>query len=316
MHRILVTGAATWTGGRLVWELEQRRGVEVLAVDEIPQRIAFTSRYHQLGGDRIELAKIILDARPDTVVHLLTVDRSSELGSVMAHEQAVIGTQAVVGAIGRCPTVRRAVIKSDAAVYPIGPRNPSIFAETTPTRGRLSRYGQEIADLEDLVAQVAPHQPRVSYTVLRLAPIFGRNIRNPLSRFLSLTVVPTLLGFDPRIHIVHEEDAVAALLCAVDGTVSGTFNVAATGPMYLSRMLRLGRRVAQPLPGRGFDAALRGLRRIGVQVPSHLAAMMRHGLVLDTTAMQRDLGFAPHLTVRQTALAGYGRMTPEQGTGP
>ncbi len=315
MRRILVTGAATWTGGRLVWELEQRRDVAVFAVDEIPPRIAFTSPYHQVEQDRMELARHILDVQPDIVVHLLTVDRSAELGSGRAHEQAVIGTQAVIGAIGRLGSVRRVVVKSDAAVYPVGPRNPSIFTEDTRGRGGLSRYGREIADLEELIADVAPHQDRTTYTLLRFAPIFGRNIRNPLSRFLSLPVVPTLLGFDPRLHLIHEEDAVAALLVAVDTDVAGTYNVAATGPMYLSRMLRLGRRVAQPLPRRGFEAALRGLTRVGAAVPSHVAAMVKHGLVLDTTAMREELGFAPRLSVRQTSLAGYGRIETTAGSG-
>ena len=35
MRRILVTGAATWTGGRLIQRLERRAGFHVLAVDEI-----------------------------------------------------------------------------------------------------------------------------------------------------------------------------------------------------------------------------------------------------------------------------------------
>jgi UDP-glucose 4-epimerase len=310
MRRILVTGASTWTGGRLVWELEQRRGFEVFAVDEIPPRIAFTSPFAQLEIDRIELARHILDVAPDTVVHLLTVDRSGDLGPTRAHEQAVVGIQAVFGAVGRCDAVRRVVVKSDAAIYPIGPRSPSIFSEAIDHRGNLSRYGREIADLEELVTRVAPHQERVSYAVLRLAPIFGRNIRNPISRYLSLPVVPTLMGFDPRLHLIHEEDAVAAFLAAIDSDVAGTFNIAAAGAFYLSRLIRLGRRLGQPLPGRTFERALRGLSRVDITVASHLRAMLKHGLVLDTTSMRHDLGFSPQLTTRQTALAGYGRLAP------
>ncbi len=308
MRRILVTGASTWTGGRLVWELEQRRDVEVFAVDEISPRIAFTSPFAQLALDRVELARHILDVAPETVVHLLTVDRSVELGKAHAHEQAVLGIQALFGAIGRAKTVRRVVVKSDAAIYPVGPRSPSIFAEDSRHRGQLSRYGREIADLEDLVAGVRPHQPHVSYAILRLAPIFGRNVRNPLSRFLSLPVVPTLMGFDPRLHLIHEEDAVGAFLTALDSDVAGTFNIGAQGAIYLSRLLRLGRRIAQPLPSRGFAVALRGLARVDIGVPEHLQSLLKHGLVLDTGAMTHDLGFTPRLTTRQSVLAGYGRL--------
>lgn len=306
MRRILVTGASTWVGGRLVSLLERRGDLSVFAADEIEPRVPFSSPFAKLEMDRTELAYHLLDVAPEVVIHLLTVDRSVEMGSHRAHEEAIRGGQALFGAIGRSDTVRHVIVKSDAARYPVGPRNPSIMNESTPGTSS-SRYGREIADIEQVVATVAPHHTDVTYTLLRLAPIFGADIGNVLSRFLTLPVVPTRLGFDPRLHLINQDDAVAAFIHALDDPVPGTFNVATSGPMYLSRLLRLGRRVAQPLPKRPFESAIGALGRTGLHIPSHLTAMLHHGLVIDTASMREDLGFTPHLNTRQTVLAGYGR---------
>ncbi len=306
MRRILVTGAATWTGGRLVAELEQRSDVEVFAVDEIPPRLPFASHFAQLGMDRTELAHHVLETEPDTIVHLLTVDRTVELGKRRAHEQAVVGIQALFGAIGRSTSVRRVVVKSDAAVYRIGPRSPSVFAETTQGRGKLSSYGVQLADLESLISDLVPIHDHVSYAVLRLAPIFGSHVGNALSRYLSLPVVPTLLGQDPRLQLLHEDDAVRAFLAAIDSDAPGTFNVGGGPPVYLSRIIRLGRRIEQPLPQRLLDAALRGLSRVGQHLPDHLLQMLEHGIVLDTSQSSAALGFTPRRAGRDAVVAGYG----------
>jgi UDP-glucose 4-epimerase len=121
-------------------------------------------------------------------------------------------------------------------------------------------------------------------------------------------MVPTRLGFDPRLQFIHEDDAVAALSHAVFHPVSGTFNIASRGQMYLSRVLRLGGRIQQPLPKRGFEAALRALARLDLYVPDHISGLLRHGRVLDTTAMGSRLGFEPSKSCRQSVLAAYGRL--------
>ena len=90
--------------------------------------------------------------------------------------------------------------------------------------------------------------------------------------------------------------------------MAGTFNVAAPGQLYLSRVLRLGLRLGQPLPRRAFDAAIKGLRRLDLAVPPHLVSLWKHGLVVDTTRMRDGLGFEPALSCRQTVLAAYERV--------
>ncbi len=133
---------------------------------------------------------------------------------------------------------------------------------------------------------------------------------NPLSRYLRLPEVPTLAGFDPRWHLLHESDAVAAVLAATDAEGLGVLNVAPPTPMYLSRVIRLGRRKRKPMLRPFLSAAHRALGRQGVPVTSHLAQLLEHGVVLDTSALRSRTGFAP-LSVREAVLAGYRDPAPD-----
>ncbi len=308
VQRVLVTGAATWTGGSVVRELEKRDRMEVFAVDDIEPRIPFESDFQRLSLDRLAFAHHLLEIDPDIVVHLQTVDRSAELGRSRAHEESVVGAQALFGAIGRSPNVRRVIVKSDSAVYGESPRNPSVLTEAASIRSGSSDYQGDLEDMERFVQETALDHPRIDFTIVRFAPIIGPEVANSLTRYLTLPIVPTQMGFDPRFQFIHESDAVAAVLHAVDEDVSGTFNVAAPGQLYLSRVLRLGLRVPQPLPGRFFDSAMRGLARVDLVVPKHTIAVLKHGRVMDTTQMKEVFRFAPRFTCRQAVLDTYGRL--------
>ena len=308
MRHILVTGAATWTGGRLIEQLARDPANRIFAVDDVEPRIDVDAEFERLSIDRLDFARYLLDVGPHVVVHLQTVDRSTEIGGPRAHEENVVGAQALFGAIGRSETTRQVLVKSDSAVYGASSRNPSVLTVDSTARGR-GRYERDLAEMEEFVRAMAEAQPDVEYTVLRFAPIIGAQVRNPISRYLTLPAVPTLLGFDPRLQVIHEEDAVAALASVIDRPRPGTFNVAAPGQLYLSRILRLGRRVPQPLPKRAFESALRGLARVGLALPRHVASLLKHGRVMDVSGMREPLGFAPGFTCRQSVLATYKRIT-------
>jgi UDP-glucose 4-epimerase len=307
MERILVTGASSWIGGRVVQRLEERPDVEVFAVDSRPPRLEFSSEFREGGLDHIDFARYLLEVRPHAVLHLEIIDHRGERSDV-----PVLGAQALFGAIDRCPDTTRVVIKSDAAIYGAGPRKPSVFTETTELGPRRTlKHQRRLVEFEEFVHKVSERQAGVDYVTLRLASIVGPNIDNALSRYLRLQIAPTLAGFDPRLQFIYEEDAVRALLHALDGSATGAYNTAAEGQLYLSRVIRLGLHVQQPLFGRAFRSVVKGLRSAGIDLTEDMAALLQYGRVLDLHRMKSDLGFAPALTARQAALATMGRISSE-----
>lgn len=308
MARILVTGASSWVGGRLVRSLESRGDFEVFAVDEIEPTIEFSSPFHLSSLDVLEFAEHVISVRPSTVVHLQTLDRTAVLGPDHSLSSVVLGAQALFGAIGRLPDVKTVIVKSDAAVYGSGPRNPSVVRESTMTPARLTSYERSLRDVESSVLQLQNELPDIVFTVLRFNPIIGATIGNRFSRYLRLPVVPTLLGSDPRLQFLHEDEAVRALEHAIDHPTPGTFNIGSEGQLYLSRILRLGKRINQRLPTRQFEYAMRALRPFGASLPRHLVNLVKYGRVTDTYDMSEILGFTPELNCRRLVLATYDRL--------
>jgi UDP-glucose 4-epimerase len=311
MRTILVTGASTWVGGRLVQRLEARPETTVVPVDELTPRVSFVTPLVKASLDTLEFARTVIDIRPDVVIHLQTLDRTAELGRVRAREGMVLGAQALFGAISRVGTVRQVLVKSDTAIYGAGPRHPSILNETTEVAERTTtRYERSLEEVERFVADVAGKMPDVAFTVLRFVGIFGEAVGNGISHYLRLPSVPTNLGWDPRLQLIHEDEAVRAVVHALDHPIAGTFNVAADGQLYLSRILRLGRRRVRPVPRQQFERALRVLGAGELAKQRHLLSLLQHGRVVDTTRMREILGFSSLLDCRQTVLAGYGRLDP------
>ncbi len=298
VERILVTGAGSWIGGQCIRALE--RDHDVVAVDEVSPRIEFSAPFHRYSLDSLDFARFVIRTEPTTVMHLQTLDRSAELGATRAHEGMVLGGQALFGAIARTDSISHVVVKSDAAVYSTGPRHASVLDESTRIAGRATRYERNLRDTERFVSEIRDELPEVRFTVLRPAPIFGPTVANPLSRYLRMRVVPTLLGFDPRLQMLHEDDAVDAFIHAAHTPMAGTFNLAGDGVLYLSRMLRIGRRLPQPLPAPQLKRARQLIASLGgPRLASHTANLLRYGRYLDTTRMASVFGFEPRHTTRR-----------------
>ncbi|MDH3730119.1 MAG: NAD-dependent epimerase/dehydratase family protein [Acidimicrobiia bacterium] len=313
MERVLVTGAASWLGGRAIQLLEARPDTTILAVDDTEGEIALSSDLVTIGLDSLEFADLLKGFSPTAVLHLATIDRSAKVGAERSDRGMVVGAQALFGAIARCADTRRVVIKSEAGVYGMGPRQPSVATEDSSTTAKgASRHQRRLREMEAFVASQAERHVSASYTVLRLAPIVGPRIGNDLSRYLALPVVPTQLGFDPRLQFISEDDALAVLINALDSPRPGIFNIAADGQLYLSRVLRLGRRVQQPLPKRALSAARRGLAGWGIHLTDDDIRMLKYGRVMDTSKAATDRDLQPTLNCRQAVLSLYQRLGESQ----
>ena len=67
-----------------------------------------------------------------------------------------------------------------------------------------------------------------------------------ISRLLRSRVAPVLLGYDPTMQFIHEQDCARAIELAVLNKGWGVFNVAGEGVVPWSHAIRLAG--AEPLP--------------------------------------------------------------------
>jgi len=223
-------------------------------------------------------------------------------------ELNVIGTMQLLAACQRSPQVRRLVLASTTAVYGSSPRDPAVFTETMQARRIPSGgFAKDSLDIEGYVRGFARRRPDVGVSVLRFTDVIGPRIDSQLAAFLRLPVVPTVLGHDARLQLLHEDDAVAVLTRATTGEHVGTVNVAAEGTVLLSQAVRRLGRVPLPLPEPALGTAGRLTRQAGL--PAWSPDQLRHldaGRVVDTRVLHEEFGLTPRFTTAE-ALADFGR---------
>jgi UDP-glucose 4-epimerase len=249
---------------------------------------------------QVAIGKLIRRLKVDTVVHLaVMVDSPRDERSI--HETDVIGTMNILaGCSAPSGTVRRLIVKSSQAAYGAGPNDASFFSEEMTNPERLaSSITRDLLDMEQLVSEFALRNESCQVTVLRLG--FRVSEDTTLASYLSLPIVPTFAGFDPRLQLLHEDDAAEAIVRAVLGEHPGVFNVAAGGVVLLSQAIAImGGTPAPILPpyarwiGR---LALRAMTR--VKLPAHLADVIAYGSVMDCSRLEVAFGWKPAYTSRE-----------------
>ena len=251
-RRILIAGIGTHWGTELALRLERDPAVEqVLGIDTTPP-LAELERTEFLEADIRSplLARLLPSTGADTLVHtgILWYPEPGKPQRAL-HDINVIGTLQLLAACERTPSLQRVVLRGSAAIYGCEPTGPSFFTESMASDYPLrTRFQRDIGELEGYFANFARRHSGLTCCMLRYQPEIGPGLDAPLSRYLSLPVVPTQLGFDPRLQLLHAEDATGALLEATMKPIRGAVNVAPSGSISLSRALRLIDRPQLPIP--------------------------------------------------------------------
>ncbi|MGH3487516.1 MAG: NAD-dependent epimerase/dehydratase family protein [Actinopolymorphaceae bacterium] len=295
---VLVTGVSRDLGSRFARLLASDPDIDrVLGVDVVPPR-------HDLGGAefvRVDLrspvvSRVLAREEVDTVAHLNVIAAPQHAGGrATLKEINVIGTMQLLAACQRLPSVRKVVVKSSTTVYGAGPDDPAMFTEEMEPRSLpRSGFAKDAVEVEGYVRGFARRRPDVVVTTLRFANVMGPRVRTPITRYFTLPVVPTVLGFDARLQFTHEDDLLEALRLATVTDVPGTFNVAGDRILMLSQAIRRMGRPSAPVPafavatfGQAFRAA-----RLADFTPEQLS-YLTYGRGVDTTRMREELGFKP-----------------------
>jgi UDP-glucose 4-epimerase len=302
---ILVTGVSRFLGCHLASRLATDPSIErVLGVDTEPPPRELLRRMGRAAFVRADIrnpliAKVIKGAGVDTVVHAslsATPGRSGGRSSMM--EMNVIGTMQLLAACQQAESVRKLVVKSTTAVYGASARDPALFTEElAPKSLPSSGYAKDAVETEGYVRGFARRRPDVTVTALRFTNFIGPRIDTVMTRYFSLPVVPTVLGYDARVQLLHEQDALAVLERAVREDLPGVFNAGGEEVLLLSQAIRRAGRVALPMPAVAVGAASRLFRGAGlVDFSPEQMRFLNFGRVVDTTRLRTEFGFTPRWT--------------------
>ncbi|GGM69732.1 UDP-glucose 4-epimerase [Longimycelium tulufanense] len=303
---VLVTGVSRFLGGHLAARLAANPEIErVLGVDTVPPSRDLRRRMGRTEFVRADIrnpliAKIILRAGVDTVVH--TSVTASPAGPRSAtKEMNVIGTMQLLAACQKSPQVSKFIVKSTAAVYGASSRDPAMFTENMgPKDLPSSGYAKDAVEVEGYVRGFARRRPDVAVSTLRFANVVGPRIDTLLTRYFALPVVPTVLGYDARVQLLHSEDALAVLERATLNHLPGVYNVGGDGVLMLSQAIRRAGRVPLPVPAMAVQPVGRLFRSARlVDLSPEQVRFLNFGRVVDNTRLKTEFGFTPRWTTRQ-----------------
>ncbi|HEV7212250.1 MAG TPA: NAD-dependent epimerase/dehydratase family protein [Blastococcus sp.] len=276
---VLVTGVGRYLGARVAARLAGDRSISrVIGVDNAPAR-------PELDGSRLEfvradiahplVATVLEQAGADTVVHIgRDATRTESAGLLRACREV--------------SALRRVVVASTTDVYGGSAHDPAVFDEHSPVSELPRGPGRSAIALETGLRALGRQRSDVALTALRLATPVGPGIDSWLTRYLAHPVAPSALGFDPLVQLLHEHDAVEALVHAtrtVRPRVPRVVNVAGAGVLALSQVLRLAR-----------------VLRVPVLAPL-VGPRLQYTRVVDTTRLVRELGYRPRYTTLEALYA-------------
>lgn len=298
--KLLITGAAG-PRGRLVSTHLCAQGHDVLGIDveswpDPPKGMQLSLLDHRKRG----FEELMRNNRVDAVVHL-AVHAGFRLAHAERHRLNLEGTGKVIE-LAAAHGARKLVVASHASVYGALADNPYFMTEDAPPQ--VGRSFPEMQDLvtADLLASAAMWKhPDLSIVVLRPVHSLGPTSRDVLAQLLRRKRVPTVLGFDPMIQVIHEDDLARAFASALGDEARGVYNVTGPGELPLSVLIEEAGGAALPVPEPLFGLLL---GRFGLpEAAAGAVDFLKHPCLVDGARFRTATRFAPERSLRETVRA-------------
>lgn len=250
-ERILITGSAGNLGKMLVKKLLKNPKVELIGVDVRPLDDAPEGLTHyQVDLRRKSAMELLRKIRPQSIVHLGVVrNPQSHRRKKSNIYYANLESTSQILRLSETLPLRKFVFLSTANLYGPSINTSGLLTEDAPLHGaNKSPEFRDLVSLDMMMQSFFWKQPQTETIILRPCHIVGPSLNNAPSRYLQLDRLPTILGFDPMLQILHASDLIQAIILSLAPKVRGIFNLAGVDVAPLSRIVSALDRPAIPVP--------------------------------------------------------------------
>ncbi len=236
MEKVLITGIAGGQGRLLARRLLENYevcGVDTVSWEGAPRGV----RVQQVDLRKKKFEDVIRTELPTAIVHMGFV-RHFRTDEKTRHDVNVRGTKQL---LDHCVNhgVQKLVVLSSSYVYGAFPENPYFMDEDSPLSA--SRSYPEIRDLvevDTLASAFLWRYPHIRTCVLRPVNVLGYYVHSMIAQYLRQRRIPTVMGFDPMMQFLHEEDLSEAIALSLEHGLQGVFNVVGPGEVPLHTAIR------------------------------------------------------------------------------
>jgi UDP-glucose 4-epimerase len=302
-RRIVITGIAGRLGRLLARRLHRDGKTHVIGID----RRAFLGKPKDIEHLKVDLRTkkaqdVFRSGEVDALVHM-GVMHDPRQSAELHHSWNIGGTMQLLEFCQRYK-VPKVIILSSANVYGPRPDNAQFLTEDAPLMGAQDFPSiRDLIEVDHLASSFFWKAREIETIILRPVHILG-GVHNAPSNYLRLPVVPVLLGFDPMVQVIHENDVVESILCALKPGVRGIFNVTGPGEVPLSTILgELGKpllRFPHVMAGPLLSALWR-FKATSFPVPE--LDFIRFVCMVDGARAQKELGYRPRHSLKETIQA-------------
>lgn len=303
---IAVTGAAGYVGQLLVARLEREPSVQtVLAVDVRPPSGPQPAKVIFVRHSVLDPLEELFQARKvQAVVHLAFLLRQRR-DPAITHRVNVEGTRNLLRAC-HAAQVGCILYLSSTTVYGPHPDNPVPLLEESPPRPLSAfQYAAQKLESERLFQAYAQDVPAACVSILRGCVVMGPSARNFITKALFKPILIGVLGYDPPLQFLHENDLVELLVLFLAGGHPGVYNVAGPGGVPYSALVRVSRRRCLWLPpplAYGITNLTWALR-LQNDSPGVGLDFIRYPWVAGTDKLRRETGYVFRYTSEQALRA-------------
>lgn len=291
---VLITGA---TGGlaRLVAE-RLKESHELVGADARawPSQAAFPGEFVEVSYTHRKMTDVFRKHRFHTLIHMGRIRTTSEASFQERYNVNVLGTRNLLD-LAKKYGVKNVVVFSTFHVYGAHRLNPMHITEDQPLRAsQLFPELQDAVDLDHYATNFLLQNPNLHTVILRPTNVVGSRLQNDITKILKSQYCPMVMGFDPMMQFVDQEDMARAIILSMRATQSGIYNVIGEGVIPYSHAINLAGGKPIPIPPFVAYPAASILKAVGMsRIPKHLIDYIRFPVLLSDEKFRKDFRYEP-----------------------
>jgi len=304
---IAITGISGYVGTKLLKHLD--------GIDEVQKIIGIDTREPEFSSAKLRfyrrdirepLDELFEENRIDTAVHLAFILRPTRQ-THLTRQIDVEGTKNLVNAC-RQSNVKHLLYLSSHTVYGAHRDNLVPLTEESPLRPVDGfQYSHDKVEAERILREFKSSTRNITLTILRSCPVIGPGaIGSATTIMFQPLIMVGVIGYDPPLQFVHEDDLTGLLGAFITSPKEGTYNVAGDGTLRYSDVARLlGKRLLK-LPGKLLELVISFSWSTHLQSASPASGLefIKYPPVVSTEKVKSEVGFTFKYSSRE-ALSSF-----------